>query len=67
MVKNNPQSTVTKLSKMLHRDRSSVQKDIASMANVGILTVNEVTNPGHGIRKLISLAYEKLTLQISII
>lgn len=67
VVKRNPQTTVTRLSEILHRDRSSVQKDIVSMANVGILKVNDVINPGHGIKKLISLAYEKLTLQASII
>lgn len=67
VVKSNPQATVTELSEILHRDRSSVQKDIISMANIGILKVNSVTNPGHGIKKLISLAYEKLTLQAEII
>lgn len=66
-IKLNPKTTVTRLSSILHRDRSAVQKDISSMTEIGILNVHEEKNPGHGIHKLISLAYEKLTLQASII
>ena len=66
-IKNNPQTTVTMLSELLRRDRSSVQKDIVNLTEVGIVKIDRVNNPGHGIKKLISLAYEKLTLQASII
>lgn len=65
-IKTNPLKTITELAETLHRNRSSVSKDINSMAEVGIVKVDKVNNPGHGVAKRVSLSFDKLVLQAAI-
>lgn len=40
--------SISSLAKVLHRSRSSINKDVDLLESVGILKSEYVTNPGHG-------------------
>ncbi|HIJ22937.1 MAG: MarR family transcriptional regulator [Gammaproteobacteria bacterium] len=43
--------TISELSNRLHRDRSSISKDIGMLEEVGLIVSKKEPNPGHGTQK----------------
>jgi len=54
-VKGEPGS-ITAVAGRLHRDRSAVKRDVDQLAQVGLLTIETKTLPGHGLMKEIRAA-----------
>lgn len=63
LIRSNPSKTITELAVSLKRNRSSVSRDINSMADVGIIKVDPVNNPGHGRSKIVNLMHDTFLLQ----
>lgn len=55
--------SITALAQRLHRDRSSVKKDVDLLAAAGLLDVVDTLLPGHGRQKFISAAADRIYLQ----
>lgn len=45
--------TITELSASLHRNRSSITKDVSLLESMGLVISQKQTNPGHGIQKIV--------------
>lgn len=56
-------ASITALAQRLHRDRSSVKKDIDILAAAGLLDIAETSLPGHGRQKFISATADQIYLQ----
>ena len=56
-------ASITALAQRLHRDRSSVKKDVDILAAAGLLDVVDTSLPGHGRQKFISAAADRIYLQ----
>ena len=54
-VKGEPGS-ITVIAERLHRDRSAVKRDVDQLAQVGLVTIETKTLPGHGLMKEIRAA-----------
>ena len=54
-VKGEPGS-ITVIAGRLHRDRSAVKRDVDQLAQVGLVTIETKTLPGHGLMKEIRAA-----------
>ena len=56
-------SSITAISNLLHRDRSSVSKDVEQLQVCGLLQVVQKVLPGHGKQKEVSLTAPRMQLQ----
>jgi predicted transcriptional regulator len=56
-------SSITAIADRLHRDRSSVSKDVEQLQVCGLLKVVQKILPGHGKQKEVSLAAPRMQLQ----
>lgn len=65
LIKSSPAKTITEIAAALKRNRSAVSRDINSMADVGIVKIDSVNNPGHGKAKIVNLMHENFLLQAS--
>ena len=54
--------TVNELSKRLHRNRSTVTKDVGLLERVGLLVSQREANPGHGIQKVVRSVAPKIEM-----
>ena len=55
--------TINELSHRLHRNRSTVTKDVGLLEKMGLLTSQRQPNPvGHGIQKLVRSVASKIEL-----
>lgn len=45
--------SISELSSTLHRDRSSITKDVSLLERMGLLVSQKQANPGHGIQKVV--------------
>ncbi len=54
--------TIGELSVRLHRNRSSVTKDVNLLEKVGLLVSQRQTNPGHGIQKIVRSVAPKIEM-----
>jgi predicted transcriptional regulator len=54
--------TISQLTVSLHRERSSITKDISLLENVGLLVSQKISNPGHGIEKLVRSVGPKIEM-----
>ncbi|MDP2760494.1 MAG: ArsR family transcriptional regulator [Sideroxyarcus sp.] len=45
--------TITELSTNLHRNRSAVSKDVSLLESLGLVTSQRLSNPRHGIQKVV--------------
>lgn len=45
--------TINELSRRLHRNRSSITKDVGLLEKIGLIVSQRRANPGHGIEKLV--------------
>ena len=54
--------TINELSKRLHRNRSTVTKDVGLLERVGLLVSQREANPGHGIQKVVRSVAPKIEM-----
>lgn len=45
--------TISELSITLHRNRSSITKDVSMLESMGLVVSQKQANPGHGIQKIV--------------
>jgi predicted transcriptional regulator len=55
-------SSITTIAHRLHRDRSSVKKDIDILVTAGLLDIEEVPLPGHGRQKFVRATADRIHL-----
>lgn len=55
--------SITELAECLHRDRSAVKRDVALLAEAGLVIVEEKPLPGHGRKKEVRPVAETLRLE----
>jgi len=60
--KANP-SSITAIAHRLHRDRSTVKKDVDLLVAAGLLDIEEVPLPGHGRQKFVRATADSIHLQ----
>ncbi len=56
-------SSITAIAQRLHRDRSTVKKDVDILVAAGLLTIEELPLPGHGRQKFIRATADRIQLQ----
>lgn len=64
-IKDQPGS-ITQLAQRLHRNRSTVKRDVDQLANYGLVAVESTALPGHGRMKAIHLRAGRLRLEASL-
>ena len=60
-------SSITSIALRLHRDRSSVKKDIDILVTAGLLDIEEVPLPGHGRQKFVRATADRIHLQAVVV
>ncbi len=60
-------ASITALAQRLHRDRSSVKKDVDILAAAGLLDIEETALPGHGRQKYVSATADRICLQAVVV
>jgi predicted transcriptional regulator len=58
--------SIQELTKRLHRERSSVAKDVLILEKAGLLVSMKRTNPGHGVEKVVRTAAPRIQMIASI-
>ncbi len=56
-------ASITAIAQRLHRDRSSVKKDVDMLAAAGLLDIEEIPLPKHGRQKFVSASADRIYLQ----
>lgn len=56
-------ASITDIAHRLHRDRSTVKKDVDILVTAGLLNIEEVPLPGHGRQKFVRAAADRIQLQ----
>ena len=56
-------SSITAIAQRLHRDRSTVKKDVDILVAAGLLIIEEVPLPGHGRQKFVRAVADRIQLQ----
>lgn len=56
-------SSITAIALRLHRDRSTVKKDVDVLVAAGLLHIEEVPLPGHGRQKFVRATADRIQLQ----
>lgn len=56
-------SSITAIAHRLHRDRSTVKKDVDILVAAGLLNIVEVPLPGHGRQKFVRAVADRIQLQ----
>jgi predicted transcriptional regulator len=56
-------SSITAIAKRLHRDRSTVKRDVDILVAAGLLAVEELPLPGHGRQKFVRAVADRIQLQ----
>ena len=54
--------TISELSQRLHRNRSSITKDIGLLEKMGLIVSQRRPNPGHGIEKIVQSAARRIEM-----
>lgn len=56
-------ASITAIAQRLHRDRSTVKKDVDILVAAGLLDIEEVPLPGHGRQKFVRAVADRIQLQ----
>jgi predicted transcriptional regulator len=56
--------SITALAHSLKRSREAVSRDVTVLKSAGIVTVRNITNPGHGKAAMVSPAAKKIFVEI---
>ncbi|MBL0165754.1 MAG: MarR family transcriptional regulator [Propionivibrio sp.] len=54
--------TINELSQRLHRNRSSITKDVGLLEKLGLIVSERRSNPGHGIQKIVQSVAPKIEM-----
>lgn len=54
--------TINELSHQLHRNRSSITKDVGLLEKMGLIVSQRRANPGHGIEKVVRSVASKIEM-----
>ncbi len=54
--------TINELAGRLHRDRSTITKDVGLLERMGLIVSQRQSNPGHGIQKLVMPVATKIEM-----
>ena len=54
--------TINELTQRLHRNRSSITKDVGLLEKMGLLVSHRQANPGHGIQKFVRSIAPKIEM-----
>jgi predicted transcriptional regulator len=54
--------TINELSQRLHRNRSSITKDVGLLEKLGLIVSKRRSNPGHGIQKIVQSVAPKIEM-----
>ncbi len=54
--------TINELSQRLHRNRSSITKDVGLLEKMGLIVSQRRSNPGHGIQKIVRSVARKIEM-----
>ncbi len=54
--------TINELSQRLHRNRSSITKDVGLLEKLGLIVSQRRSNPGHGIQKIVQSVAPKIEM-----
>lgn len=54
--------TINELAGRLHRDRSSITKDVGLLERMGLIVSQRQPNPGHGVQKLVMSVATKIEM-----
>jgi len=60
-------SSITALAHRLHRDRSTVKRDVDILVSAGLLNIEEVPLPGHGRQKCVRATADRIQLQAEVV
>ena len=60
-------SSITAIAQSLHRDRSTVKKDIDILVAAGLLDIEDVPLPGHGRQKFVRAVADRIHLQAVVV
>jgi predicted transcriptional regulator len=58
--------TINELSKSLHRNRSSITKDVGVLERAGLVRSSKQSNPGHGVQKLVCALAAKIEVSATL-
>ena len=58
--------TINELSKSLHRNRSSITKDVGVLERAGLVRSSKQPNPGHGVQKLVCALAAKIEVSATL-
>ena len=58
--------SIAELAKAAGRDKSAVSKDIAKLKALGLVTVADTLNAGHGIKRVVTPIAQNILIQASI-
>jgi predicted transcriptional regulator len=54
--------TINELAGCLHRDRSAITKDVGLLERMGLIVSQRLSNPGHGVQKLVMPVATKIEM-----
>jgi predicted transcriptional regulator len=54
--------SINELSQSLHRNRSAITKDVGLLEKVGLVVSQRLSNPGHGIQKVVRSVAPKIEM-----
>ena len=54
--------TINDLTSRLHRNRSSITKDVGLLEKMGLIVSSRQSNPGHGIQKMVQAIAPKIEM-----
>ena len=58
--------TISELAKRLHRNRSSITKDVGVLERAGLVRSSKQSNPGHGVQKLVCALAAKIAVSATL-
>ncbi|PIT73855.1 hypothetical protein B9Z39_13845 [Limnohabitans sp. JirII-29] len=58
--------SIAELAVVTQRDQSAVSKDVSRLKKLGLVTVVDTLNPGHGIKKVVQPIAENILIQASL-
>jgi predicted transcriptional regulator len=58
--------TISELSKSLHRNRSSITKDVGVLERGGLVRSSKQSNPGHGVQKFVCALAAKIEVSATL-
>lgn len=59
-------TSITNLAERVHRDRSSVSRDLVQLQKAGIVKVETQPSPGHGTIKMVRAVAHKIDMHVAI-